>query len=495
MREYFSNIIYGVHSFVAGLKVTLDHFVNKKELVATMQYPHEKWPIPERKIGFDHSEYNLIRSRLHVDIDDCISCMQCEKACPVDCIKIDAIKPSKDNDYDCGITSNDTQKKMIVSRFTIDMSECMYCNLCVYPCPEECIYMVGGPNDKKHEIDYEFSQYKRDGMIFEFADATDDQIRDAGGEKWLEQRDERNSKLSEGTELLGILPVSIPSVTTVEAEKPAAVQEAASKSAPAAPAAGGELDIKAFNSIPDKVIRGTAKKVFMAAKRTGKDTAGILADVAQVLSDDGKMTDDIQSLLDGLSGSPMERKTEIPTIESESAEATTQTKDVPETEVKAFDIKDLNVIDDKMARGTAKKAFLGAKRKGEDKVEAIRNALSDVGKLDTAFEKLLDSFLGSDIEISESIDTEKPAESSKSASTETLPESEQAGDLTLFEITELNSIDDKMTRGIAKKIYLAGKRAEKSRMEVIADIKESLKSAGKLDDSAATILANLESEN
>ena len=287
MSEYFNNIIYGVHSFVTGLKVTWGHFVNKKDLVATLQYPHEKWPIPERNIGFDHSEYNLLRSRLHVDIDDCISCMQCEKACPVDCIKIDAIKPSKDSDYDCGITSNDTQKKMIVSRFTIDMSECMYCNLCVYPCPEECIYMVGGPNDKKHEIDYEFSQYNRDGMIFEFAEATDDMIRDSGGEKWLEQRDVKLKKNSEGVNLMGIVP------ETTQAPVVAPVVEAQAETA--TPAAdpmptGNKLDIKSFNDIADKMSRGIAKKAFMAAKRTEKDATGILADVAQVLSDGGKMT-------------------------------------------------------------------------------------------------------------------------------------------------------------------------------------------------------------
>ncbi|SVD54181.1 uncharacterized protein METZ01_LOCUS407035, partial [marine metagenome] len=247
MSEYFNNIIYGVHSFVTGLKVTWSHFVNKKDLVATLQYPHEKWPIPERNIGFDHSEYNLIRSRLHVDIDDCISCMQCEKACPVDCIKIDAIKPSKDSNYDCGITSNDTQKKMIVSRFTIDMSECMYCNLCVYPCPEECIYMVGGPNDTKHQIDYEFSQYNRDGMIFDFADATDEMIRGAGGEKWLEQRDVQNNKLSDGSELLGIIPVSNPSISSEDIAKSAPLQEEAPNTSSAASTSDGELDIKSFN--------------------------------------------------------------------------------------------------------------------------------------------------------------------------------------------------------------------------------------------------------
>mgnify|MGYP003309698719 CR=1 FL=1 len=95
--------------------------------------------------------------------------MQCERACPVDCIKIDTIKPPKGSEYDCGKTSFDTQKKMIVPRFTIDMSECMYCNLCVYPCPEECIYMVGGPNSSKHPIDYEFSQFDRKDLIYQFA--------------------------------------------------------------------------------------------------------------------------------------------------------------------------------------------------------------------------------------------------------------------------------------------------------------------------------------
>ena len=139
ITTYFNNIASGVKSFLSGLALTWDHFKNKKEKVATLQYPHEKFPVPEKNIGFEHSEYNVIRSRLHVDIDDCIGCLQCERACPVDCIKIDTIKPPKDSEYDCGKTSHDTQKKMIVPRFTIDMSECMYCNLCVYPCPEECI--------------------------------------------------------------------------------------------------------------------------------------------------------------------------------------------------------------------------------------------------------------------------------------------------------------------------------------------------------------------
>ena len=493
MSEYINNIIYGVNSFVTGLKVTWNRFINKKDLVATLQYPHEKWPIPERNIGFDHSEYNLIRSRLHVDIDDCIACMQCEKACPVDCIKIDFIKPPKDSGFDCGITSNDTQKKMIVSRFTIDMSECMYCNLCVFPCPEECIYMVGGPNAEKHEIDYEFSQYKRDGLIFEFADATDDMIRDAGGEKWLEQRDAKHSSLADGTELMGIIPVSAPSTDPAEAAKTAALPEASSKIATAA--AGEELDIKAFNVITDKVARGTAKKAFMAAKRAGKDTTAILADVAQALSDCGKMTEDIQSILDGLSAPSPEAVT--PAAEAGGAvEAPNLAEVVTLGEVKKFDIKDLNVLEDKMARGTAKKAFLAAKRSGEDIVEAVRKALTEAGLLDAAAEELLNSFTAAAPEPPQSEVAEKPAESTQAEqATEPAPAAEPAGDLPLFEITALNGIDDRVARGTAKKVYLAGKRKEKSRLEVLKDIGSALEEIGKMNDSAVSILKNLEENN
>ena len=485
MSEYFSNIVYGVKSFLTGMKLTLKHFNNKKERVATLQYPHEKWPIPERNIGFDHSEYNLIRSRLHVDIDDCIACMQCEKFCPVDCIKIDFIKPPKDSGVDCGITSNDTQKKMIVSRFTIDMSECMYCNLCVFPCPEECIYMVGGPNAEKHEIDYEFSQYKRDGMIFEFADATDDMIRDAGGDKWLEKRDAKLKMNSEGVELMGIVPEATPApgaATAVEAKtetgKPAALVKPAS----------GELEIKSFNDIADKMCRGIAKKAFMAAKRSDKDTTAILADVAQALSDSGKMTEEIQSILDGLSA-PASAAV-APAVEAGGvAKAESFSEAPPIADEKEFDIKDLNVIEDKMARGTAKKAFLAAKRSGENKVEAVHKALSDAGKLDSAAEELLNSFTSAASEPSGSVDAEKLAESTAEAA------AEPAGDLALFEIAELNGIDDKMTRGMAKKIFMAGKRADKSRAEVISDLRVGLTEAGKLDDATAAILNNLESGN
>ena len=142
-----------------------------------------------------------------------------------------------------------------------------------------------------------------------------------------------------------------------------------------------------------------------------------------------------------------------------------------------------------MARGTAKKAFLAAKRSGEDKVESVRKALIDAGKLDTSAEDLLNSFSDAAVEVSTPVEAEKLAESTEE------PAADPEGDLPLFEIVDLNGIDDKMTRGMAKKIFMAGKRTNKTRTEVIADLRVGLAEAGKLDDATATILNNLESGN
>ena len=174
MGNYLKNIWETITTMLTGMRVTLQHLLSIRRNNVTLQYPEERWPRPERNIGFEHENYNVIRSRLHVDIDDCIGCLKCERACPVDCIKIDTIKaPSRGEDIPdvkhTGETSNGTKKALVVSRFTIDMSECCYCNLCTYPCPEECIFMVGGPNSSKHPIDYEFSEFDRTDLIYQFA--------------------------------------------------------------------------------------------------------------------------------------------------------------------------------------------------------------------------------------------------------------------------------------------------------------------------------------
>ncbi len=78
--SYFSNITNAVGTLIAGMKVTMGYFVRPREHV-TLQYPDEVWPIPTRNIGVGELDaYNTIRSKLTVNIDDCIGCKACERA-------------------------------------------------------------------------------------------------------------------------------------------------------------------------------------------------------------------------------------------------------------------------------------------------------------------------------------------------------------------------------------------------------------------------------
>ena len=443
MRDYFNNIYVGLRSFWKGLSLTFNHMKNKEDLVATLQYPNEKWPIPERNIGYDMSEYNVVRSRLHVDMDDCIGCLQCERACPVDCIKIDTIKPSKDSDIDCGITSHGTQKKLVVPRFTIDMTECMYCNLCVYPCPEECIYMVGGPNENKHEMDYEFSQYARDGLIFEFATATDDEIISAGGEDYLKQRDSKKSNLKDGEELKG--KEFVPEII-----------EKAKKTTSSGSAKAAELTHKSFSDLDDKKQRGLAKKTFLLLKKKGNSDAEILEAIESELKEKDLFSDQVKELLVSLSGG--------------GAQSSSNSTSMPELTHKSF-----SDLDDKKQRGLAKKTFLLLKKKGNSDTEilkAIEAELKEKDLFNDQVEKLLISLSGD--------------------SNNSLKEEENISHSNeLFDMKKLNDIDDKVARGLSKKIYIKAKKDDKTSEEILVDIESALKASDKLPGNALEIINNI----
>ena len=136
--------------------ITLKHFFSKN---ITIQYPEEKIQLPERE-----------RNRLYVNIDDCIGCDQCAKACPVNCIEIVTIKiVPGDFVGKTGVTSQGKKKALFVPKFTIDFAKCCYCQLCVFPCPTECIYMTPV---------FEFIEYSRDNLIYEFTDMTPEMAED-----------------------------------------------------------------------------------------------------------------------------------------------------------------------------------------------------------------------------------------------------------------------------------------------------------------------------
>lgn len=144
MGRYFRNIYDSILTIWIGMNVTFRHLFVP---AVTLQYPDERTEMPER-----------VRNQLHNDIDDCIGCDQCVRACPVDCIYLETEKAGPEEDL--GLTSKGTKKRLKVLRFDIDMSLCCYCGLCTYPCPTECLVMT--PT-------YESSVYDRSELMYRYA--------------------------------------------------------------------------------------------------------------------------------------------------------------------------------------------------------------------------------------------------------------------------------------------------------------------------------------
>ncbi|MHB8906820.1 MAG: NuoI/complex I 23 kDa subunit family protein [Melioribacteraceae bacterium] len=151
MKQYLKNTWDGIFTVLVGMKITFKHLFTP---AVTIQYPDVKVTLPER-----------VRNRLYVNIDDCIGCDQCSRACPVSCIEIETIKSVPGDDL--GITSNGKKKALWVTKFNIDIAKCCYCQLCVFPCPTECIYMTNV---------YEFAEFERSNLLYKFANLTDEEV-------------------------------------------------------------------------------------------------------------------------------------------------------------------------------------------------------------------------------------------------------------------------------------------------------------------------------
>lgn len=132
--RYFKEIIVGFISLLQGLAITFKHLFRKP---VTLQYPTEKWVMPERT-----------RNTLRLTMDEkgeerCTGCTLCAKICPVSCISM--VVKAKEN------------KKRYAAEFTIDFNTCMLCALCVEACPFDAIIT---------SEEYESSVYDRKDFIY-----------------------------------------------------------------------------------------------------------------------------------------------------------------------------------------------------------------------------------------------------------------------------------------------------------------------------------------
>jgi NADH-quinone oxidoreductase subunit I len=166
MKQYLKNTWEGLWTVLVGMKITLKHIFVPS---VTIQYPEVKPVLPERA-----------RNRLYVNMADCIGCMQCATACPVNCIDIETVKAVPADGQ--RMTSNGKKKALWVTKFDIDIAKCCFCSLCTYPCPTECIQMTDV---------YEFSEFERNDLVYSFA---------ALSEKEIEEKRENYNKFMEEKE-------------------------------------------------------------------------------------------------------------------------------------------------------------------------------------------------------------------------------------------------------------------------------------------------------
>ena len=124
-----------------GFKVTLRHFFKKK---VTMQYPEEKWVVPE---GYRGAPY-LVRDQ--DGNTKCVSCQLCEFVCPPKAIKI--IPPGPNG------TADRANAEKMPREFEINMLRCIFCGFCQEVCPEEAIFLMK---------DYALTGASRQEMIYD----------------------------------------------------------------------------------------------------------------------------------------------------------------------------------------------------------------------------------------------------------------------------------------------------------------------------------------
>ena len=141
VRTYFREAYLTVKTILIGMRITLKYCFAK---TITVQYPDVAPVLQPRYRGFHYFE-----------IEKCIACDACAKACPVDCIYIEKTAARK-IDKESG-----EAKGGAMVRFAIDYAKCMFCGLCIPPCPTDCIHM-----GNLHDL----SGYTRQSMIVEFTE-------------------------------------------------------------------------------------------------------------------------------------------------------------------------------------------------------------------------------------------------------------------------------------------------------------------------------------
>ena len=132
-------------AILKGFKVTWRHFSGSlfRGGKVTMQYPEEKWRLPD---GYRGAPYLVKDPEGRVK---CVSCQLCEFVCPPKAIRITPPGPSG--------TPEAGNVEKGPKEFEINMLRCIFCGYCQEVCPEEAIFLMQ---------DYSLTGLNRSEMIF-----------------------------------------------------------------------------------------------------------------------------------------------------------------------------------------------------------------------------------------------------------------------------------------------------------------------------------------
>lgn len=157
-------------AILGGLKVTSKHLINTlvKGKAVTMEYPEQKWVVPE---GYRGAPY-LVKDQ--DGATKCVSCQLCEFVCPPKAIKITPPGPD-------GQVADRTNAEKMPKEFEINMLRCIFCGFCQEVCPEEAIFL---------QKDYSLTGLCREEMIYNKEKLLKLGGTHAGTQKWKHKLEE-----------------------------------------------------------------------------------------------------------------------------------------------------------------------------------------------------------------------------------------------------------------------------------------------------------------
>lgn len=126
-----------IKNLLIGMRITGKHLGRH---AITVQYPEQKWTMPERSRGIV-----VLLSNKETGELNCTACMLCAKACPTGAITIDAPR-------------DEVTKKRTLKGFQVDHGLCCFCGLCEEACNFCAIKMT--PK-------YEFSTIRKEDLVWD----------------------------------------------------------------------------------------------------------------------------------------------------------------------------------------------------------------------------------------------------------------------------------------------------------------------------------------